>query len=96
MRENLPLPLILAFVFTAGCMLIQRLEQYAEYVEDVLIPAFLIVAGLATIALLGRYADGAHAFPRSSSRQVQISEALPPPSKLGLPGLIWSAPRFRP
>lgn len=73
MRESLRLPLILAVAFTAGCILIQRLEQYAEYVEDVLTSAFLIVAGLSTIALLGRYADGVQAFPRPSSRQVQIS-----------------------
>ncbi|MGH1572075.1 hypothetical protein ACRAWG_17025 [Methylobacterium sp. P31] len=71
MRENIALPLILAAVFTAGCILIQRLEQYAEYVEDALTSAFLIVAGLATIALVGRYADGAHAFQRSSPRLVQ-------------------------
>lgn len=46
MRENLALPLVLATVFTAGCILIQRLEQYAECVEDVLTSAFLIVAGV--------------------------------------------------
>lgn len=64
MRENIALPLVLATVFTAGCLLIQRLEQHAEYVEDVLVSAFLIAATLATIAVLGRYADDAHAFQR--------------------------------
>jgi hypothetical protein len=96
MRENLALPLVLAAVFTAGCILIQRLEHDAECVEDVLVSTFLIVAGLATIALLGRYADGAHAFQRPSPRQVQTSGAPPAPPRLGLTGMDWRPPSFRP
>ncbi|MBP1181490.1 hypothetical protein JOE48_003454 [Methylobacterium sp. PvR107] len=95
MRENLALPLVLAVVFTAGCILIQRLEQYAERVEDVLTLAFLIVAGLSTIALLGRYADGARAFPRSPPSQMQTSEAPPLLLKSGIKGSIWYRPRSR-
>jgi hypothetical protein len=95
MRENLALPLVLATLFTAGCILIQRLEQHAECVEDVLTSAFLIAAGLATIAFFGRYADGAYAFQRPPPRQVQISEAPPLSPKPRLNGVIWYPPRFR-
>lgn len=95
MRENLAVPLILAAVFTAGCILIQRLQQHAEDVKDALTSAFLIVAGLTTIALLGRYADGAHAFPRPSPMLVHTSEAPPPPPKLGLTGIDWHPSSFR-
>jgi hypothetical protein len=96
MRENLALPLILAAVFTAGCILIQRLDHDAECVEDVLTSAFLILAGLATIALLGRYADGAHAFRSPLPRQVQTLEAPPVPPRLGLTGIDWSPRSLRP
>jgi hypothetical protein len=36
MRGNVSLPLILAAVFTAGCILIQQFKHHAEYVEDAL------------------------------------------------------------
>ncbi|WP_408902968.1 hypothetical protein [Methylobacterium radiotolerans] len=95
MCENLALPLVLAAVFTTSCILIQRLEQHAECVEDVFVPAFLIVASLATVVLLGRYADGARAFQRSPPGQVQVSEAPRSSSKTGLTGVVSYPPRFR-
>jgi hypothetical protein len=59
MREIIVLAFIPAAVFTAGCTLIKQLEHNAEYLEGALTSAFLIVAALATIAFLERYADGA-------------------------------------
>ena len=39
MLEDLPIPLVAAAVFTAGCYLIQRLETHAEIVERALLTA---------------------------------------------------------
>jgi hypothetical protein len=95
MRGNIALPVVLAAVFTVGCILIQQLERHTEDVEDALTSTFLIVAALAMTALLTRYADSAHALQRSSPKQVQSAEAPRPPPKLGLMGIIWQLPRFR-
>lgn len=57
MLEDLPIPLVAAAVFTAGCYLIQRLETHAEIVERALLTALATTLVFGFAATLERYID---------------------------------------
>jgi hypothetical protein len=46
----------MASVFTAGCVLIQKLERYAERVGEALGAIFMVCTVLCLLALVGQYA----------------------------------------
>lgn len=78
-------PLILASLFTAGCILISKLERYAEHITGVLGSVFVLVAVLATLFLIGRGAEGiARHVPRSAIKRVQTPQAPPQLAQVGM------------
>jgi hypothetical protein len=56
MSSTLIVSFVMASVFTAGCVLIQRLERYAQRVGEPLGAIFLVCTLFCLLALVGHYA----------------------------------------
>lgn len=50
-------PFVMASVFTAGCVLIQKLERHAERVGEALGAIFMVCTLLCLLALVDHYAE---------------------------------------
>jgi hypothetical protein len=73
----------MASVFTAGCVLIQKLERQAERVGDALGAIFLVCTLLCLLAMLGHYAE---AEPRAPVQRTAGAPAVRALQVDALPG----------
>lgn len=80
MPLTLIVPLALATIFTAGGVLIQRLERHAERVTGILGVVLLLFSFLDILAVFSRLADARpHPIPQVTADRVQANRTLSRP-----------------